>query len=191
MSSFKKNNNKMNFKSDKDIKVHFIERLKERYKISLSEEDYNDIHNPLGFTYSKLIQKSIHWAKLSSNNSAFILQIQNKLVLAIYSKHRNKFITALPWESYNDETRFVPKFFRKKENDLKEYAIEKYNQILSICSKEYQDFGSQKANWHYYKNCTYPNLLMSEYKGGLTVGRIYEQVLREFKENENNLIENL
>lgn len=168
----------LNFKSDQEIKEHFILRLEERYDISLTDDEYNDIHHPKGFTNSKILTNYIHWAKISSVKSAFIITLKNQLILTIYSNDRSKFITALPWHSYNDETRFVPAILKKLY--LKGAAIEKYNQILSICAKEYVDLGNGKDNYHYYKNnCTYPGLLMTEYKGGLTVGRIYNQVIKE------------
>jgi hypothetical protein len=60
-----------------------------------------------------------------------------------------------------------------------------------VCAKEYIDLGSKTNNWNYYKKCTYPSLLMAEFKGKLTVGKIYEQVLREIKKIENDLIESV
>lgn len=179
----KQSKNKKFFKSDEDLKTHFIERLNERYNIVLTDDEYVDIHNIDGFQNSKTIQdKVIPWAKISSKNSAYIIKLKGKLVLAIYSKRRGRFITALPWNSYNDETRFVPQSLKKL--NLKEESIKKYNEILSICAKEYQDFGNVKNNWHYYQKCTYSNLLMLEFKGYLTIGKIYEQVLEEFKKHK-------
>ena len=65
----------------------------------------------------------------------------------------------------------------------KEEAIERYRKILSICSKEYIDFGNSKENWYFYKKCSYPKLLMAEYKGTLTVGSIYKEVIKELTNN--------
>jgi hypothetical protein len=179
-----------NFKTDGELKFHFIERLNERYGILLTDEEYIDIHNPNGFTNSKTIEeKVILWAKISSNTSVYIIKLKGKLVLVIYSKRRGRFITALPWHSYDDETRFVPKILKKQ--NLKEFSIRRYNEILSICAKEYVDFGNITENWHYYQKCTYPKLLMLEFKGYLTVGQIYEKILEEFKKTENDLIETI
>ena len=182
----KNSNDERNFKSDEEIKSHFLIRLKERYQISLSNEEYNDIHNSLGFSKSKILEDNpIHWAKISSNTSAFIIKIKGKYILTIYSNRRGRFITALPWESYDDETRLVPKTLKKL--NLKELAIERYNEILSICAKEYVDLGNSKKNWYHYKrNCTYPHILMLEYKGVLTMKNIYSQVLKELKTNNYN-----
>ena len=181
-------NPEKNFKSDEDIKYHFLLRLKERYDISLTDEEYIDIHNSFGFASSKIIESHvINWAKLSSTKSAFLIQIKGKQVLAIYSSRRGRFYTALPWESHNDETRFVP--VELKKIGLKDFAINQYNEILLICSKEYVDLGNSKDNWFYYKdNGTYPNLLWAEYKGGLTVGDIYKEVTKQIKIKENELI---
>jgi hypothetical protein len=185
----KQSESNRNFKSEEDLKLHFIERLNERYGILLSDEEYIDIHNSEGFQNSKIIESSILWAKISSNTSVYILRLKGKLVLTIYSKRRGRFITALPWLGHNDETRFVPKILKKL--NLNEFAIEKYNEIISVCAKEYIDLGSKTNNWNYYKKCTYPSLLMAEFKGKLTVGKIYEQVLREIKKIENDLIESV
>jgi hypothetical protein len=186
--SKKNSKDERNFKSDEEIKAHFVERLNERYNILLSDEDYNDLHHPKGFTKSKLIEgQVINWAKISSNTSAIIIKVKGKFILAIYSKRRGRFITALPWESYDDETRLVPKIFKKL--NIKEFAIQRYNEILSICAKEYVDLGSETKNWHHFQTCTYPHLLMAEYKGRLTVGSIYNKVLKELITKENDLIE--
>lgn len=184
--SKKHSDDERNFKSNEELKEHFISRLKERYDISLSDDEYNDIHTPLGFPNSKVLEgNAIHWIKISSNNSAFIIKIKGKFVFTIYSRRRGRFITALPWESYNDETRFVPKILKKL--NLKELAIEKYNEILSLCAKEFVDLGSSKENWYHYKNkCLYSTLLMLEYNGKLTMGNIYNQVVREILKTEED-----
>jgi hypothetical protein len=112
-------------------------------------------------------------------------------VLVIYFNKRGRFITALPWHSYDDETRFVPKALKRL--NLKDEAIEKYREILNICSKEYIDLGNSKENWYFYNHkCTYPKLLMAEYKGTLTVGSIYREVERQLIKNKyDDLIETL
>lgn len=167
-----------NFRTDEELKSHFILRLGERYDIWLTDDDYNDIHHFKGFTHSNIIDGPIIiWAELSTFKKVFIVKIKGKNVLAIYSNRRGRFITALPWESYDDETRFVPRILKKL--NLKEEAIERYRKILSICSKEYTDFGNSKENWYFYKKCSYPKLLMAEYKGTLTVGYIYKEVIKE------------
>jgi len=166
-----------NFKTDDELKSHFILRLWERYQISLTDDEYDDIHHFKGFTKSGLIESVINWAKISSSKKFFIIKLKGKNVLALYSVRRGRFITALPWISYDDETRFVPKILKKQ--NLKEEAIEKYQEILSTCAKEYVDFGNSKENWYFYKKCSYPKLLMLEYKGALTVGRIYEEVIKK------------
>jgi len=172
-----------NFRTDEELKSHFILRLGERYDIWLTDDEYNNIHHFKGFTYSNLINEHIIWATLSAFKKVFIIKIKNKNVLVIYSNKRGRFITALPWECYDDETRFVPKVLKKL--NLKEQAIERYRQILSICSKEYTDFGNSKENWYFYKKCSYPKLLMAEYKGVLTVGRIYKEVTKELTKEKN------
>jgi hypothetical protein len=187
----KNNNDEKNFKSDEEIKFHFMLRLQERYDIFLTDDEYNELHNPLGFAKSQIIESHIiHWAKISSSTSAFIIKIKNKLVLTIYSNRRGRFITALPWESHCDETRLVPKSLKKL--GLKDFAINQYNEILSICSKEFVDLGNPKDNWYYYeKNCTYPGLMWAEYKGGLTIGRIYDEVIKQINKKENDLIDTI
>lgn len=188
--SKKNSNDERNFKTDYEIKNHFLLRLKERYNIVLSDEEYNDIHHHKGFSFSKTIEHPItNWVKISSNTSVIILKLKGKFILSIYSKRRGRFITALPWESYDDASRLVPKILKK--SNLKELAIQKYNEILSICAKEYVDLGNKKKNWYYYQKCTYPNLLMAEYKGMLTVGNIYKKVLEILNENQKDLIETI
>lgn len=179
------------YKSDNEIKSHFTERLLKRYNILLTDAEYDELHNIKGFTESKILEeRPVHWAKISANKSAFIIKIKGKYVFAIYSNFSHKFLTALPWESYQDESRMVP--LRLKKLNLKDVAIEKYNEILSVCAKEYVDLGNQTLNFHHYKNnCTYPRLLMVEYKGKLTVGEIYREVVKELKEINENLIANI
>lgn len=188
--SKKNSNDERNFKTDNEIKTHFLLRLKERYNIELSDEEYNDIHHYKGFGFSKIIEQPIiNWVKISANTSVIIFKLKGKFILSIYSKRRGRFITALPWNSYDDSSRLVPNVFKK--SNLKEFAIQKYNEILSTCAKEYVDLGNKKTNWHYYQTCTYPNLLMAEYKGSLTVGSIYKKVLEILKENQKDLIETI
>lgn len=188
--SKKNSNDERNFKTDEEIKIHFLLRLRERYNIYLSDDEYNDIHHYKGFGFSKIIEQPIiNWVKISANTSVIIFKLKGKFILAIYSKRRGRFITALPWESYDDSSRLVPNVFKK--SNLKEFAIQKYNEILSICAKEYVDLGNKKKNWHYYQNCTYPNLLMAEYKGSLTVGNIYKKVLEILNESQKDLIETI
>lgn len=188
--SKKNSNDERNFKTDEEIKTHFLLRLKERYNIALSDEEYNDIHHYKGFGFSKIIEQPIiNWVKISANTSVIIFKLKGKFILAIYSKRRGRFITALPWESYDDSSRLVPNVFKK--SNLKEFAIQKYNEILSICAKEYVDLGSDTQNWHHFQTCTYPHLLMAEYKGRLTVGSIYNKVLKEIIIKEKDLIETI
>lgn len=188
--SKKNSNDERNFKTDNEIKTHFLLRLKERYNIELSDEEYNDIHHYKGFGFSKIIEQPIiNWVKISANTSVIIFKLKGKFILSIYSKRRGRFITALPWNSYDDSSRLVPNVFKK--SNLKEFAIQKYNEILSTCAKEYVDLGNKKTNWHYYQNCTYPNLLMAEYKGSLTVGSIYKKVLEILNESQKDLIETI
>ncbi len=174
-------NPELTFKTDEEIKSHFLLRLHERYDITLSNDEYNELHNSGGFTKNTIMEiKPIHWARISSNKSAFIIQIKSKLIFTIYSNDRKKFITALPWDSYDDETRLVPLILKRL--NLKEFAIKKYNEILSLCAKEYVDLGDSKQNYFHYKdNCAYPRLLMLEYKGRLTIGDIYTQILRDLE----------
>lgn len=184
----KKSSDERNFKSDDEIKAHFLLRLKERYDIILSDKEYNNLHHSGGFSKSTILTNMTPWLKISSNYSSFIITIKEKYVLVIYSKHRGRFITALPWESYDDHTRLVPKVFKK--TGLKELATERYEKILSICAKEYVDLGNSKDNWyHYQNNCTYPSLLMTEYLGRLTMGHIYAQVTKELFKEQDDLIQ--
>ena len=92
------------------------------------------------------------------------------------------FTTALPYENYYDPQRMVPKIFRKK-NLVKE-AVREYNRVLEICSREYQDLGDSRKNWEYYVKCTYPKLMIDEYKNGLSVSLLYRQVIT----NMNHLL---
>lgn len=191
-----------NFKSNDELKEHFISRIKERYNIDLTNDEYIDIHNKKGLCSSNtIVGQPVVWAKINFSKTFFIITIKGKKVLALYSKKRGRFITALPWHSLYDETRFVPGILKK--NGLKEEAIRKYNEILSICCKEYVDLGDQYQNFLYYqKNCKYPKLMMAEQKGTLTIKSIYDTVLNELegkifekqnklKQIKENLIETL
>lgn len=181
MSNNKINDKKLkykNFKTDEEIKNHFILRLQERYGISLSDEEYIELNHPKGLNKSKLITGVIiRWVILNGHRKVLILKIKDKMVLAIYCSRRSKFITALPWESHSNEERLIPGIFKKL--NLREEALKKYNEIISICSKEYVDLGNARDNHIFYKKCTYPHLLMSEYKGFLTVGAIFDMVEKE------------
>jgi len=177
------------FKNDLEIKEHFISRLNERYGISLNEEEYTDLHHSRNLNKSKLVTGTIiQWVAITSHKKILILKIKSKLVLTVYCSRRNKFITALPWESHSDEERFMPRIFRRL--NLKEEAIKKYNEIISICSKEYVDLGNARDNHIFYKTCTYPKLLMAEYRGFLTIGAIYDKVSKELSDliNERKIL---
>lgn len=161
-------------------KQHFIARLLERYAISISSEEYDDLCTWVRADSSNRV-KCKYLLKISRHLRAYSISLQGKNVLALYSKELNMFTTALPEDNYYDPERMVPKIFRKKK--LVKEAVEEYNKVLETCCQQYQDFGDDRKNWEYYSgNCDYPKLMLEECKNGLTVRDIYRQVITNMKD---------
>jgi hypothetical protein len=160
-------------------KEHFMKRLQERYGISITSEEYEDMCLWVS-PQKEMTDKCEFLLKISSNLRAFRLTINGQYVLVLYCRKNKAFTTALPFENYYEPERMVPKIFRKK--NMVSEAVSEYNKILESCCSEYIDFGDKKKNWeHYSSNCTYPRLLMAEYGGKLDVRKIYWQVLRNME----------
>ena len=161
-------------------KQHFIARLLERYSISVSSEEYDNICTWVRAESPNRVRCK-YLLKISRHLRAYSIEIKGINVLALYSKDLNMFTTALPFDNYYEPERMVPKIFRKKK--LVKEAVEEYEKVLNTCCLEYQDFGDDRKNWEYYSNnCEYPRLMLEERKNGLTVRDIYRQVIINMKE---------
>lgn len=162
-------------------KQHFIERLFERYGISITSDEYEDLCTWVR-PDSPNRNKCKYLLKISANLRAYFVEIQGQNVLCIYSKNVKLkiFTSAIPAENYYEPARMVPKIFRKK--GLVKEAVEEYQKVLDICCRDYQDFGDDRKNYEYYStNCEYPFLMIAEHKDGMTVRQVYRQVLKNMK----------
>lgn len=161
-------------------KQHFILRLSERYDVSISGNEYDDLCNWIDTT-NQTRGSCKYLLKVSRNLRAYSVVIQGQNVLALYSKDLNMFTTALPAENYYDPARMVPKIFRKKK--MVEAGVAEYNKVLETCCREYIDLGDERKNWEYYsKKCAYPKLMFAEHKNGMTVRDVYRQVIYNMKD---------
>jgi hypothetical protein len=161
-------------------KAHFMKRLQERYGISITGEEYEDMCLWVR-PENEMVEKCEFLLKISNNLRAFRLSVKRQDVLALYCRKNKALTTALPLENYYEPERMVPKIFRKKR--MVAEAVEEYNKILETCCLEYVDLGDREKNWrHYSSNCTYPNLLMAECNGVLNVRKVYWQVLRNMEQ---------
>jgi len=162
-------------------KQHFIDRLAERYDIVITSDEYEDICTWV-HADSPNRNKCTYLLKLSVNLRLYVVEIQGKNVLAVYSKNVKLkiFTSAIPADNYYEPARMVPKIFRKKR--MVKEAVEEYEKVLDTCCRQYQDFGDDRKNFEYYSNnCEYPKLMIAEYKNGLTVRNIYRQVLENMQ----------
>lgn len=138
---------------------HFTDRLKERYGIEISKEEYFELKK------TKNIRKNYKgYFKSSPQKSVGTIDINGTKVWCIYDSEHKLFVTVLPKETEQDIYQMIYSFFRGK---LKPIALEIYKQIEFEVNNTRYDFNSDKeAALHYYGNgnCNFPSLCMDKYK---------------------------
>lgn len=77
-------------------KTHFKTRLKERYGISFTRRDMNQIKRKMQDNNCEYIMR------ISISKTALLVEFKGKIIYIIYSKTSNTFITALPLSNFFD-----------------------------------------------------------------------------------------
>jgi len=141
----------------KSASVHFIERLKERYSIDFSIDEYNSLLNSKGREYKGMYTKN-------ANCTLGILKLEGKDVWTLYNNRFKLFLTALPPIIADDINEMIVACFPRP---VRHISHELYRIISNELNSERIDFDTDKdAAIYYFEKCNYPTLLIDKYKHG-------------------------
>ncbi len=140
---------------------HFIQRLFERYAITLTGEEYDELHSMPNR------QKQRIWRGCFLNGystSIGILKLKGMEVVCVYDSKNHVFRTALPIETAHSVESAILACFKKQQHAV---AFLVYEKIKVELQNECKDFDNIKdAAMYYYENSNYPSLLISCFKHG-------------------------
>lgn len=134
---------------------NFVARLKERYGIVLSLNDYFELIQNMKVEFFCSINKFNSFGKIIINNED---------VFVLYNKEMKLLATAQPRSVMNNSREMIVATFIPK---MREYAYKIHDIILEEIEGERFDFETQKeAALYYFKTCSFPGLLIDKYKSG-------------------------
>ena len=145
------NKNNILEKSYEDTREHFIERLKERYNLDMTNDEYDKIASEKDYKF--LIKKS-------RDGNVGIINFKNTEVYIFYNVTRKIPATALT--PLNDELDFIMTVFGKR---LQHIAATIYNSILDEMKphleKKFEN--TKEAAIYYHNNSPFANFLVQKY----------------------------
>lgn len=158
-----------NYKQLDEHRKHFIERLKERYDIDITEKQYNELCNLKTSKYKGILSKS-------SNSTIGIAKIKNQEVWVLYNSKTKCFSTCYPSDiETNIESAFRASFGSVVRRIAKvifdAYLLEKENLPTF---EEIKD-----AALYYFNNTMFPQLHIESFKhGSVSNMKIMQQINR-------------
>ena len=167
------NKNNITEKSYEDTREHFIERLKERYNLDMTHDEYDKIATEKNFTF--LIKKS-------SDGVIGTLNFKNTEVFIFYNKTRKIPSTALT--PLNDELDFIMTVFGKR---LQHIARTIYNSIMDEMKPHLEkNFETVRdAAIYYHSNSPFANFLVQKYVRGKWDTKKMIQTISDIMHNEH------
>jgi hypothetical protein len=157
------------------MREHFILRLKERYDISIVNEEYDELCKSALKSNNRVI------CKIDCGKNFHIIPINEKPVLVLYSKDYHIFYTCYPMAEIFNPEYIIPSRYRYNQNK-KELAIREFKKVMTVVELEHtdlakEDYRQYKGPFNYYSTkCSYPVLNVLKHKDKLTIGAVWEQV---------------
>ena len=137
--------------------LHFAERIKERYSIDFSVEEYNSLLKPKGRKYKGMYTKNAHC-------TLGILKLKGRDVWTLYNNRFKLFLTVYPPVIADDINEMIVACFARP---VRYVAYELYRMISNEINSERIDFDTDKdAAIYYFEKCNYSTLLIDKYKHG-------------------------
>ena len=156
-----------------EIQLHFIDRLKERYGIEMTMEEYNNI--PFK-DFRGFYKKS--WTRVIG-----ILNFKGNRIWCLYNNEYSYFLTVYPPNVETDIYETIRMCFSK---NVRELAYRIYYEIKHEIENEIKNFESDKeAAIYFFNNCKFPNILIMLFKNkpmkNITICQIIRRII-EFKD---------
>lgn len=160
-----------------DIREHFIMRLKERYNIIITNDEYDEIvkNNDYIRIYNLSFRRKLVWAKIKNEN---VLCIHNKKIKDI---RESSLLTCLP---FSQENRLpVPKIFGINDFDSINFE-ESVNIILKevfTLLNDYYSMGTKNFFINHPTNINYKAIIHFWNKNGeIDLDRVIDYVVKKF-----------
>ncbi len=148
--------------------AHFIERVKERYGLDMTLEEYHALVNS---------KRYVGCFKKNDYNSIGVIKFKGIRIWCLYNNEYGLFTTALPPEVGTDSRAMATSCFAKAIHNV---AFQVHDLILEELERERKDFSSIKeAALYYYSHSKFPSLSIDKYKHGiLPTWRISSEIRR-------------
>lgn len=141
--------------------LHFIERVKERYGIDMSLDEYYELLASGAYLG--------HYRK-SSQTSVGVVPFKGVDIWCMYSSKNKLFLTALPAKVGTESRSMVEAVFSRS---LRAMAMTIHDHIMNELKTERVDFDScRDAALYYFSNTRFPRLLMYRFKFGNLPNRL-------------------
>lgn len=133
---------------------HVIGRLKERYGIDMTLEEYPEFLGNV-IMHSEVIHN------VSTSKSYRRVRFKSTDVYAVYSSLYKTIYTVLDPNTVEDKKKEVPHWGKGREKECKEL----FDTIHKTIIEQFKEFPTQRETAEYLKTCKYSTLMMAHWKG--------------------------